>query len=586
MKSPYRPHVRRLLLITTFAGLLFFAKLGAPGLHDPDETRYAEIAREMLESGDFVVPHLNYVPYLDKPPLLYWATCLAFKLFGLTEFAARFVPAFSGLLCVIAVYLFGCVMVGESAAFRSAVVLATSIIFFFVSRMLVTDMLLTLLITLATGFLYLSRERGPRWLIPAYIAMALGALTKGPVAVLLPAIPVGFLAVKAKGIRSIRSLVSVGAVLAFLAVWLPWHVAIYYARPEFYGHFFLSENLAGFFREGIHHVRPAYHTVAYLLAGLIPWTMFLPAAIWDAFSRRGNRPDAVALCLAWAGTVVLLFSLSVSKLPTYVLPALPPLALLIGVAIAEKRETPLVVRIVAFLLGAVFCVLAVLAAVFVAPRFLGITPEIRNLCSLVIGILAALGVLLALSADRLAFVLAAGAVPAAFLLVVFTHSPQFLEYRSPRAIAAIIRERNDATRVACFDRHHPYLCFYLQQRQTLVDSMPSDYRLGLSLNPRNDCFLSSRKFMREVQTHAGIYCIVEDKNLITFQERFGPCFRLVSVFLYDRLEYLFVNTLNPDGEVARPEQLPDWDISKFLRVYGYQVKEPQPDETLGGENPQ
>ncbi|NOZ22553.1 MAG: glycosyltransferase family 39 protein [Planctomycetes bacterium] len=578
-----RPITQRLLLITAFAGLLFFAGLGAQGLHDPDETRYAEIAREMLESGNFIVPHLNYVPYLDKPPLLYWATSLALKVFGLNEFAARVVPALSGLLCVIAVYLFGCAMVGERAAFRAAIVLSTSAFFFALSRTLLTDMMLTLFVTLAIGFLYLSWERGRRWLVPAYIAMALGALTKGPEAVLLPAIPAGILVIKTKGIRGLTSLLSGWAILAFLAVWLPWHVAIYYVRPEFYTHFFLTENLGGFFQKGIHHAHPSYYTIGYLALGFVPWTLFLPAALWGVFSRRDSRRDVVLLCLAWAGAIVLIFSLSVSKLPTYILPALPPLALLVGMAVPDERVPPLPVRITTCLIGAAFCVSLVLVAVFVAPEVLRMTSEIRKLCVLTLCILVVLGVLLARSAGRTAFVLGACVIPATLTLVLLTHSPEFLEFRSPRTLASSVLARKDVTDVACFGQQHPNLSFYVRRRQIIVDCVPRIYRLGLSLQPQNDSFISSRKFMQKVKTHSGIYCVVRDKELKTFEERFGSHFRLVTVVPYGHLEYLFVNTAPADGEPANAKPLPDWELRDFLNAYGFHTKTPEPKKAAGLE---
>ena len=562
------PNVRRLLLITAFAGSLFFAGLGTPGLHDPDESRYAEIAREMLESGNFVVPHLNYVPYLDKPPLTYWTTCLALKVFGLNEFAVRFVPALSGLLCVIAVYLFGCAMVGEGAAFRSAIVLSTSALFFALSRTLVTDMVLTLFVTLAVGFLYLSWERGPRWLIPAYISLALGALTKGPVAVLLPVMPVGFLMLKKKGTPGLTSLVSIGAIAAFLAVWLPWHVAIWYARPEFYTHFFLTENLGGFFRKGIHHSHPAYYTVYYLALGFVPWTLFLPATIWGIFSRCDHRRDTVMLCLAWAGTIILLFSLSVSKLPTYILPALPPLALIVGVAIPDRGAPCLAVRIATALIGMAFCVSLAVAMAFLAPLALGMTAEVRTLCVIFMGIVVVLSIALTRSAGKLSFVLGGSILPFVLVSIILTHSPQLLEYRSPRVIASAILERGDAVDVACFGQQHPNLCFYMRRRQILVDRVPRIYRLGLSIQPENDGFLSSRKFMDKVNTHVGIYCIVRDVDLVLFEERFGPHFRFVSVFPYDHLEYLFVSRAMSADHAPQANPLPDWGLCDLLDAYG------------------
>src|SRR5208282_2202366 len=160
--------------------LVFFFHLGRYGLWEPDEARYAEIAREMLRTGSFVVPHLNYVPYIEKPPLLYWMTSLAFHCLGANEFAARLVPALSALGGVIATYWFGRRAFDHRRGLLAAAILTTSPLYAVMAQVLTTDMLLTVLLSIAFFSLFLQWREGGRWWLATYTAAALAVLTKGP----------------------------------------------------------------------------------------------------------------------------------------------------------------------------------------------------------------------------------------------------------------------------------------------------------------------------------------------------------------------------------------------------------------------
>ena len=167
------------------AGLFFF-HLGSYGLWEPDEARYAEIAREMLAGGSYIVPHLNYVQYIEKPPLLYWTCALAMRLFGLNEFAARLVNALSALIGVATVFYFTLRSFDWRRALIAGVVLATSGLYAVMAQVLTTDMLLSAAITVALFAAYLHWREGGRWRWLFYAGMGCGVLTKGPVAIALP----------------------------------------------------------------------------------------------------------------------------------------------------------------------------------------------------------------------------------------------------------------------------------------------------------------------------------------------------------------------------------------------------------------
>ena len=169
--------------------ILFFYRLGVPGLTDPDEGRYAEIAREMLVLKDYLTPHLNFLPYLEKPPLVYWLTAVSLSLGGLNEWAARAIPALSALGGVLAVYWLTAKLWGSRTAFLAGMVTATSSGYFLLSHLLTLDMSLTCFMTWGIGLAYVAVRNQARHYLPwAYLALGLAVLTKGPVGMVLPAL--------------------------------------------------------------------------------------------------------------------------------------------------------------------------------------------------------------------------------------------------------------------------------------------------------------------------------------------------------------------------------------------------------------
>jgi 4-amino-4-deoxy-L-arabinose transferase-like glycosyltransferase len=322
--------------LLTLVGLgVFFWRLGAPGLMDPDEGRYAEIAREMLLLKDWLIPHLNLAPYLEKPPLVYWLTSLSFAAFGLAEWAARLPAALAALAGVYLAYWLGRVLWGERQGFWGAMVLATCGGYIVLARLLTLDMVFTLFLNLglALGYVALSRER-PRLWPWAYLALALAILVKGPAALVLAGLIWGLAAVF-RGRQACRALIQPGSWLLLAVVVLPWFVAAAWRFPEFPRYFLWEHHLIRYL-SGVHyHAEPWWYFGPVLLALLLPWTGLVPWVLGRPAAL--NRDDRVFLML-WAGVVLAFFSLSRGKLTPYILPALMPLALLAGEALAGLQS--------------------------------------------------------------------------------------------------------------------------------------------------------------------------------------------------------------------------------------------------------
>lgn len=320
------------LLGLALMGLVIFGyRLGAPGLMDPDEGRYAEIAREILALKDWLIPHLNLLPYLEKPPLVYWLTALSFGGLGETELAARLPAAVSALAGLFLTYGLGRAFWGPGAGFLSAVVLATCLGYVALGRILTLDMTFSLFLNLAVGLGYLALSREGPGLWPwAYLALGLAVLTKGPVAVVLAGL-IWLLWVLYRKLP-LKSLVSPGGWLILGALSLPWFAWVGWRYPDFFRFFLLEHHLGRFLTPAI-HPEPFYYYGPIILGLMLPWSFLLP---W-VLACRGRLPEPNphrSFLLLWAAAVLVFFSLSRGKLVPYILPALLPLALLLGEALA------------------------------------------------------------------------------------------------------------------------------------------------------------------------------------------------------------------------------------------------------------
>ena len=324
-----------LLTLTLLALALLLPNLSYP-LLEPDEGRYAEIAKEMLDRGDWVTPTLNGKVYYDKPPLYYWLTAASFWCGGVNEKMARLVPVLATLATLLAIYLFGWRHLGGRAAFLAGLVLALTPGFMQCGRLLILDSVLSLFVTLAC-LMALEATVGGRlnwwWWLASACACGLGVLTKGPVALVLVAPPMAAWAWLQTGVAPVRLrhwLVYLGVVLAVAA---PWFVTIMLRDRSFAEIFFLEHHLDRFLN-GRFHDKPIWYFLPVLFVSTLPWSLLVVPFARFYFTRSvqvgAQRTAAMGLCLLWAGWCLLFFTMSRGKLPPYILPALPALTLLVG----------------------------------------------------------------------------------------------------------------------------------------------------------------------------------------------------------------------------------------------------------------
>ena len=364
-RTPPIGHVAALVVL---AGWLVGVHLAHPALLDPDEPRSAIVARLMVERGDWLAPHLPAVfhhdyphdppegdlfAYWDKPPLYFWLSAAAMKMLGPTAVAARLPASLAHILTVLAVYAAAWTLWGKRAGLLSGIVMALSplpLVMAHVARM--DTMLSALMAVMLLAVLRVQHQTCRPWLWPYvfWVAAGLGLMTKGPEAVVLPAAAVGLTVVLTGRWRNLRRLRPVTGLAVCLVIAAPWYVYMALRYPAatdgssegFLYEFFVRQHFSrAASAEFGHAAEPPGYLLGVLLIGLMPWTVFLPGAcarlVRDGWRGRRERP-AVVLLLVWAALIVGVFSISMTQLAHYILPAFPPLAILVGVYLADRLD--------------------------------------------------------------------------------------------------------------------------------------------------------------------------------------------------------------------------------------------------------
>jgi 4-amino-4-deoxy-L-arabinose transferase-like glycosyltransferase len=322
-----------LLLAVVWFGNIEFRKL-----IKPDEGRYAEVPREMVATGDWLTPRLNGIKYFEKPPLQYWATATAYRAFGLHHWTARLWSALTGLLGIFVIWIAGRRLFGEPAGILSALVAGSSVYYVALAHINSLDMGLTFFMgSSLCAFLLAQRQGIPvderkRWMALSWAATAAAILSKGLVALILPGMAILIYSLVQRDWRVWLRLDPLLGVLLLAAIAAPWFVWVSAVNPEFPGFFFIHEHFTRFLTHAHRRVEPWWFFVPILLVGLLPWTVSAAAAVrqsWRA-GAQANGLDAGRFLVVWFATVFVFFSLSGSKLPSYILPMFPAAALLIG----------------------------------------------------------------------------------------------------------------------------------------------------------------------------------------------------------------------------------------------------------------
>lgn len=486
----------RLLLLLLAVAVVWFGNLEYRKLFHPDEGRYAEIPREMVASADWLTPRLNGIKYFEKPPLQYWATAAAYRVFGEAQWTSRLWTALSGFLAVLLTYAAGLRLSGPDAGLYAALLLVSSAGFVLGGHYNTLDMGLTFFLTLAlVAFLFAQRDHQTRrgralWMHVAWAAAAGAVLSKGLVGAVLPAGGLVAYTLLTRDFAVWRRLNPVTGVLLFLALAAPWFVQVSLANPEFPRYFFIHEHFQRFLTTAHYRDQPWWFFLPVLVLGLLPWTTLVPGALAQAWRSEsdGSGFRARRFLLAYAGFILLFFSASSSKLEAYVLPMLPAIALLLGERVAALQPG----RLRRHLVFALTLGLIVLAAPIVLRRFgpveLAALPETFDRWLQAAGAVLAAGAAGALHLAGRGRPRGAVVVAALAALVAAQFGNSGAEALSPARsgydlavkIAPLLRPD---TPFYSFGMYEQTIPFYLKRKTTLVGSA-EEMAFGLGQEPQ------------------------------------------------------------------------------------------------------
>jgi 4-amino-4-deoxy-L-arabinose transferase-like glycosyltransferase len=337
------------LVLLLFLGTAWFSNIQCRDLLREDEGRYAEIPREMVATGDWLTPHLDGFKYFEKPPLQYWATATAYQVFGRHNWTARLWTYLTGFAGIVLVFGAGSRLFGRQAGGYGALALVSSFYYGVLARVNTLDTGLTFFLTGTLVCFLLAQQEGipvsirRRWMLLSWLSTALAVLSKGLVGVVLPGGALVLYTLIQKDWGLWRRLHIPSGLTLFVLVAAPWFVLVSLKNPQFFHFFFIREHFARYLTRVHHRYQPWWFFIPILSAGFFPWiSQFLKvwASEWRSHGS-GGAFDSRRFLWVWTATILVFFSFSDSKLIPYIEPLFPPLALLIGIRLAEPSRSGL-----------------------------------------------------------------------------------------------------------------------------------------------------------------------------------------------------------------------------------------------------
>ncbi|MDR3433830.1 MAG: lipid IV(A) 4-amino-4-deoxy-L-arabinosyltransferase [Rouxiella aceris] len=330
-------------MLLLFFAVLYLLPLDLRSLWQPDETRYAEISREMLQRGDWVVPHFLGLRYFEKPIAGYWINNISQMIFGDSNFAVRFGSVFcSAISALLVFWLANLMWHNRQKAYIATLIYLSCVLVFSIGTYSVLDPMITLWMTAAMVSSYFclrvsgSKQKALSWIVLG-LACGMGFMTKGFLALAVPVISVLPIVWREKRFKTLLCWGPLAIVSAFLLS-LPWVLAIAQREPDFWHYFFWIEHIQRFAAKDAQHSAPFWYYLPMLCLGALPWLGLLPGALIGGWKKRALRPELFFL-LSWAVMPLIFFSIAKGKLPTYILPCFAPLALLMADYFEQVRQS-------------------------------------------------------------------------------------------------------------------------------------------------------------------------------------------------------------------------------------------------------
>ncbi|PRC92263.1 glycosyltransferase family 39 protein [Solimicrobium silvestre] len=477
--------------------VIWFYMLGARTLVPTDEGRYAEMAREMVATGDWITPRLNAIKYFEKPPLQTWMNALTFSAFGLGEWQARLWTGLSALFGIFLVGYTGTRIANKPVGITAAAVLGSSFWWAGLGHVNSLDMGLSGMMTLALcGLLLAQRDQATKTeqrngMLLCWLGMALATMSKGPMGIILPGAVLFLYTFAARDWRIWQRLHLVKGLLLFFAITTPWFVLVSRDNPEFLHFFFIHEHWERFTSKVHHRDGPLYYFIPLLIVGIFPWLGLLVQSMWNGTKQQAATFQAGKLLLIWALFIFFFFSISSSKLPSYILPIFPALALLIAMHLERPAYRGIVITSAMLslfgLIGLGFWLFfgqipSLNKNTYDLPLYIAYLPYIAIASGLMLigGIKAWY---LARTKQQVAIWVLAWAGFLSGQILMMGHEPWGRYIAGTEHLAAIQAELKPETSIYAVGRYEQSLPFYLRHTTILVEH-PDEMEFGLQYEPQ------------------------------------------------------------------------------------------------------
>ena len=458
--------------------LLYFTRLGAFSLYDAAETTYGEFVKNMLNMGDWVTLHYNGQIIFDKPPLYYWFVAILSKLIGFNEFTMRFWAALSGVLTVVTTYLLGKKFYNEKVGLLSGIIVMTAFQFLVQSRIAELDIVLTLFFTLTLYLFYMGySERKSHYYLLSYIPMGLAILLKGVIGFLLPGFTIFLFLLFKKELGKLKEMKLLPGLLIVLAIGLPWFLIEYLIHGKVFLDFALGFLFLSRFGGVVaNHTGPWYYYILALLLGFAPWSQFLPLGFWQYIKNWKNDPELLSLCFILPTLIV--FSIAKTKLPSYILPLYPFLAIMVGKLWADlfegkhKRNMLISNLFFAVIVGMIFIGTMMIGNMNYSKEYAALMPHLRLL-----GTILAIGgifsiILFTFKKYRLSFAAVPIMVSVITLVLIAYTLPAVEPYKGTKELAQKVNAAIKQTeQIAVYDiGNRPSVVFYSSKPVVFLES--------------------------------------------------------------------------------------------------------------------
>ncbi|EKE01298.1 MAG: glycosyl transferase family 39 [uncultured bacterium] len=523
------------LILAIIIFFSFYFALGSYPLLNNNEGLYASIAKHMLLNKQFVIPHLNCVPYIEKPPMLYWLLTLSFSAFGFTAFAARLVTATSAALLCIALLFFTNKIKQSKIGITATLIFASSIGISIIARMVYFDMLLTLLVSSTLFCLFYWYETNKIIALRiGYVLLGCAILTKGLIAIVLVGGSFGsFLLWEKSFWKQVRLALDWPGMVLFLATVLPWHIAAIIQHKGFFWNYIIGEHFLRFLdlREPHDYYHgPLYYYLPRILIYLFPWSLFIPLI----FLRNKNKSTATQKLLRFSWCCLLIplafFSFSSAKANYYMVVGIPALTIILSVKLnsfyESKHQRFFNVLIAVFLLTIAMSILLIfITFVSSSPALIGFQKTIAAI--VVYSLIAAIISLIFIRRPQVAAVAFAGLIiPIAFAATMILKS--ISEDISAANAGTYLTQNGQNSSIYLYQdfENISAIAFYTNSCLKIIDSQSSDLHYGSRLPQSKPWFLSKDEFLQETRNKL-CYIVVPTKKLDQFyQDMAGTKFKI------------------------------------------------------------